>query len=107
MAYDEDNLYFAFFCGVSQPDRVLATVMQRDRELWQDDNIRVYLDPYDSARDAMAFLVNSLGTQMDILIENNSNFYPGVGHDLGRRGKACTDDGWTAEMAIPFRSISL
>ena len=105
IAYDENNLYFAFFCGDSQPDKILATVMQRDRELWQDDNIRVYLDPYDSSRDAMAFLVNSLGTQMDMLIENNSNFYPewDTIWDVDARR---TDDGWTAEMAIPFRSIS-
>ena len=105
MAYDENNMYFAFFCGDSQPDQILATVMQRDRELFQDDNIRVYLDPYNSARDAMAFLVNSLGTQMDILIENNSNFYPewDTIWDVEARR---TDDGWTAEMAIPFRSIS-
>ena len=105
IAYDENNLYFAFFCGDSQPDKILATVMQRDRELWQDDNIRVYLDPYDSSRDAMAFLVNSLGTQMDMLIENNSNFYPewDTIWDVEARR---TDDGWTAEMAIPFRSIS-
>ena len=105
MAYDENNLYFAFDCRVSQPDRILATVMQRDRELWQDDNIRIYLDPYDSARDAMAFLVNSLGTQMDLLIENNSNFYPewDTIWDVEARR---TDDGWTAEIAIPFRSIS-
>ena len=105
MAHDEDNLYFAFDCRLSQPDQILATVMQRDRELWQDNNIRVYLDPYDSARDAMAFLVNSLGTQMDILIENNSNFYPewDTIWDVEARR---TDDGWTAEMAIPFRSIS-
>ena len=105
IAYDENNLYFAFFCGDSQPDKILATVMQRDRELWQDDNIRVYLDPYDSSRDAMAFLVNSLGTQMDMLIENNSNFYPewDTIWDVEARR---TDDGWAAEMAIPFRSIS-
>ena len=105
MAYDENNLYFAFFCGDSQPDQVLATVMQRDRELWQDDNIRIYLDPYNSARDAMTFLVNSLGTQMDILIENNSNFYTewDTIWDVEARR---TDEGWTAEMAIPFRSIS-
>ena len=105
MAYDENNLYFAFFCGDSQPDKVLATVMQRDRELWQDDNIRIYLDPYDSSRDAMTFLVNSLGTQMDILIENNSNFYPewDTIWDVEARR---TDAGWSAEMAIPFRSIS-
>ena len=105
IAYDENNLYFAFFCGDSQPDKILATVMQRDRELWQDDNIRVYLDPYDSSRDAMAFLVNSLGTQMDMLIENNSNFYPewDTIWDVDARR---TDNGWTAEMAIPFRSIS-
>ena len=105
MAYDENNLYFAFYCGDSQPDQVLATVMQRDRELWQDDNIRVYLDPYNSTRDAMSFLVNSLGTQMDILIENNSNFYPewDTIWDVEARR---TDEGWTAEMAIPFRSIS-
>lgn len=105
IAYDENNLYFAFDCRLSQPDQILATVMQRDRELWQDNNIRVYLDPYDSSRDAMAFLVNSLGTQMDILIENNSNFYPewDTIWDVEARR---TDDGWTAEMAIPFRSIS-
>ena len=105
MAYDENNLYFAFNCKDSQPDQIMATVMQRDRELWQDDNIRVYLDPYNSARDAMAFLVNSLGTQMDILIENNSNFYPewDTIWDVEARR---TDDGWSAEMAIPFRSIS-
>ena len=105
MAYDENNLYFAFYCGDSQPDKVLATVMQRDRELWQDDNIRVLLDPYDSGRDAMAFLVNSLGTQLDMLLENNSNFYPewDTIWDVEARR---TDDGWTAEMAIPFRSIS-
>ncbi len=105
IAYDENNLYFAFDCRLSQPDQILATVMQRDRELWQDNNIRVYLDPYDSSRDAMAFLVNSLGTQMDILIENNSNFYPewDTIWDVEARR---TDGGWTAEMAIPFRSIS-
>ena len=105
MAYDENNLYFAFYCGDSQPDQILATVMQRDRQIFQDDNIRVYLDPYNSARDAMAFLVNSLGTQMDILIENNSNFYPewDTIWDVEARR---TNDGWTAEMAIPFRSIS-
>ena len=105
MAYDENNLYFAFYCGDSQPDQILATVMQRDRQIFQDDNIRVYLDPYNSARDAMAFLVNSLGTQMDILIENNSTFYPewDTIWDVEARR---TNDGWTAEMAIPFRSIS-
>ena len=53
----------------------------------------------------MAFLVNSLGTQMDILIENNSNFYPewDTIWDVEARR---TSNGWTAEMAIPFRSIS-
>ena len=105
MAYDENNLYFAFDCRVSQPDQILATVMQRDRELWQDNNIRVILDPYDSARDAMAFLVNPLGTQLDMVLENNSNYYPewDTIWDVEARR---TDDGWTAEMAIPFRSIS-
>ncbi len=105
MAYDETNLYFGFYCQDSQPDQVLATVMQRDRELWQDDNIRVYLDPYNSTRDAFMFIVNSLGTQMDVLLENNSNYYPewDTIWDVEARR---TDDGWVAEMAIPFRSIS-
>ena len=105
MAYDENNLYFAFDCRVSQPDNILATVMQRDRELWKDNTVRVYLDPYDSGRDAVAFLVNSLGTQLDVLIENNSKFYTewDTIWDVEARR---TDEGWSAEMAIPFRSIS-
>ena len=105
IAFDENNLYFAFYCGDSQPDQIMATVMQRDRKLWQDDNIRVLLDPYDSARDAMAFLVNPLGTQLDMVLENNSNYYP-EWDAIWDVEAMRTDDGWTAEMAIPFRSIS-
>ena len=51
------------------------------------------------------FLVNPLGTQLDMVLENNSNYYP-EWDAIWDVEAMRTDDGWTAEMAIPFRSIS-
>ena len=105
VAYDESNLYFAFHCFDNEPGKITANVMQRDRKLWQDDSVRVYLDPYSSNRDAITFIVNSLGTKMDYLLENNSNIFP-EWDAIWETKARITDDGWQAEMAIPFRSIS-
>jgi len=104
IAYDENNLYFGFHV-YDNPGKILATIMQRDKELFKDDNIRVFLDPYNTARDAFVFIVNPLGTRMDRLVENN-RVHVDEWDTIWDVDARVVENGWTAEMAIPFRSIS-
>ena len=40
---DDDNLYIGFRCFDSKPEQIIATVMRRDGDLSDDDNVQVCL----------------------------------------------------------------
>jgi Carbohydrate family 9 binding domain-like len=103
--YDENNLYFAIHAFDRTPNLIKAAVKARDGNLSQDDLVRIYLDPYKTRRDGYIFEVNALGARFDGLVQNNSDVlaeWNTIWHAHGR----LVDDGWVAEVAIPFRSIS-
>jgi Carbohydrate family 9 binding domain-like len=103
--YDENNLYFAIHAFDREPDKITASVKSRDGDLSKDDLFRIYLDPYLSRRDGYVFEVNPLGARADALVENNSNFLT-EWNTIWSAQARIVSDGWTAEVAIPFRSIS-
>lgn len=103
--YDEDKIYFSIHAFDRQPNLIKASVKARDGDISKDDLVRIYLDPYKSRRDGYIFEVNALGARFDGLLQNNSDIlseWNTIWHAHGR----LVDDGWTAEVAIPFRSIS-
>ena len=79
--------------------------MQRDATVKGDDYFFVLLDPYRRGREGYYFRSNANGAKGEGLINSDiskPNMDWGVIWDV----KAKTDDlGWTAEFAIPFRSI--
>ncbi|MDZ4870141.1 MAG: carbohydrate binding family 9 domain-containing protein [Alphaproteobacteria bacterium] len=103
--YDENNLYFSLHAYDSEPDKVTASIKARDGDISKDDVFRIYLDPYMSRRDGYAFEVNPLGARSDALIENNTSFLPEWNTIWSAKARRVAD-GWMAEVAIPFRSIS-
>ncbi len=103
--YDEDHVYFAIHAYDREPGAINASVKSRDGNLSQDDLVRIYLDPYKTRRDGYIFEVNPLGARFDGILQNNSDVlgqWNTIWHAHGR----ITSDGWVAEVAIPFRSIS-
>lgn len=103
--YDENNLYFAIHAFDREPEKITASIKARDGNLSQDDLFRIYLDPYMTRRDGYVFEVNPLGARADALAENNTSFLPEWNTIWGAKARIVAD-GWTAEVAIPFRSIS-
>jgi hypothetical protein len=103
--YDENNLYFAITCYDDEPEQIKARVKARDGDLENDDFIRVYLDPYLTRRNGYFFDVNPLGARREVLLQNNSDTLT-AWNALWTAKARKTPDGWTVEMAIPFRSIS-
>ncbi len=101
--YDENNLYFAI--EADDPAAVTARIKQRDGAIDSDDIIRIYLDPNMTRRNAYIFEINPLGARRDGLIQNNTDVLYEWNAIWSAKAKI-TPKGWTAEVAIPFRSIS-
>lgn len=103
--YDENNLYFGITCYDDQPGQIRARVKARDGDLENDDFVRIYLDPHLTRRNGYFFDVNPLGARRDVLLQNNSDTLT-AWNALWTAKARKTSNGWTVEMAIPFRSIS-
>lgn len=103
--YDDRNLYVGIYNYDDQPDQIRRSQMKRDPQLSDDDAVRIYLDTFGSFRDAYFFGVNPNGARSDALIENNGSFQD-QWNTIWRAKTKVVEDGWIAEFAIPFQSIS-
>ncbi|UCE39088.1 MAG: hypothetical protein JSW00_07680, partial [Thermoplasmata archaeon] len=66
LAYDEDNLYFAFNCLDSKPGKIKGDLTPRGKfALNSNDDVRIILDTYYDKRNEYVFIVNSKGVQWD------------------------------------------
>jgi hypothetical protein len=102
IGYDSTNIYIGFH-AYDDPERVRVTVPKRDQIL-NDDYVGVLLDTYDDQRKAYALYFNPLGVQQDgILTESQGIDY---NPDFLMESKGLiTTDGYTLEVAIPFKSL--
>ena len=106
LLYDDGNVYIAITALDSQPSAIVARQLQRDRELFFDDHVTVVIDPHGRSRDGYLFRVNALGARRDALIfEGQRENYDWDGR--WRAAASITSEGWTAEIAIPFTTLSV
>ena len=121
ITYDSANIYIAFHAHFADPRTMRA--QRKDRDVRTGDDVFwVYFDPFLDQQRAYSFGVNAYGVQMDTIVSSRS----GGGFGRGRRGggpglrlpfgDASWDtlfdsagrivaDGFTAELAIPFKSL--
>ena len=103
--YDENNLYFGVYAYDSEPDQIVVRSMARDGQLGSGDNISIVLDPGLTRRNAYSFQTGPSGGRGDSLILNNSEELEEWDPIWDVRTRLVVD-GWVAEIAIPFRSLS-
>lgn len=91
-AYDQKNIYFAFLLKDTHPERIWAELTPRN-DYENNDSITVILDTYNDKRTSISFTVNPKGVQKNSV------------ETIWKSGAVIRSDGWTAEMAIPFKSL--
>ena len=102
---DEDNLYVGVVAYDAEPGRVVGTQMMRDGSLNADDRIEIVLDTFRDQRSAFYFATNPAGALVDGLAFANGQLnteWDAIWYVRTAR----TSNGWTAEFAIPFKSLS-
>ncbi|MCU0459670.1 MAG: carbohydrate binding family 9 domain-containing protein [Bacteroidales bacterium] len=102
LAYDEENIYFAFKCYDNEPGKIKASVDSRDK-IRQDDWVCVNLDSYNDQQTLYCIYANANGIQMDTRFAagNEDLGVDLVWYSAGR----INDDGYTVEMQLPLKSI--
>jgi hypothetical protein len=102
--YDDENLYFGFRCYDTLPSGIRAHFSDRDK-IFSDDYVIVSIDTYNDYQKAYEFAVNPYGIQGDLLMMGAGNEDPS--YDMVWYSAASRNaEGWTAEIAIPFKSLS-
>jgi hypothetical protein len=102
--YNNDYLYFGFRCYDSVPSAIRANLSDRDK-MFNDDFVVVSIDTYNNYQKGLEFAVNPYGIQGDLIMMGSGNEDPS--YDMVWHSAASLDnEGWTAEMAIPFSVFS-
>ena len=99
--YDDDNVYIAFILEQAGP--TIVSEMKRDFAARNGDVIALLIDTFDDDRNGFAFQTNPSGAKRDhqIAAGVRSPDWNGV-YDVAT---SIEDFGWTAEFAIPFRTL--
>jgi hypothetical protein len=103
--YDRNNLYFSFYNYDSAPGDIVARNMQRDGQVFTSDSVMIYLDPGQTRRNAYNFEIGASGGRTDQLELNNTEELRQWDTIFDARARI-VEDGWVAEFAIPFKSLS-
>jgi hypothetical protein len=105
VVYDRANLYISAELFDSSPAEIRATELRRDNTLDSDDTFSVLIDSYHDHRNAFVFRINPRGTRFDALVRNESRFYFADWDEQWTAAAVLTETGWTAEIAIPFKTL--
>ncbi|MYH28989.1 MAG: carbohydrate binding family 9 domain-containing protein [Acidobacteria bacterium] len=112
LAYDSANIYVGLYAHYSNPGMIRANRRDRDESI-DDDLFLIYFDPFLDQQRAYVFTVNGYGVQGDAILQAGAL---GGGRFGVPRGDASwdvlfdsaaelVDDGFVAELAIPFKSL--
>ena len=118
IAYDSDNIYFGFHVHYEDVSVMRANRVERDRAS-MDDLMTVYFDTFLDQQRGYDFDINGYGVQGDgVMSVGRRGFRAGAGtvaqaippadrswDALFESGARIVEDGYIAEMAIPFKSI--
>jgi hypothetical protein len=103
IAYDDTSIYFGVQLFDSAPQKIVRRLSRRD-ESFDADSVTIQLSPYHDHLTGAVFEVSAAGAQRDAIISNDTNTdysWEGVWESAVR----ITDEGWTAELRIPFSQL--
>jgi len=103
LGHTKSALYFVFICRDRQPGAIRRHLARRENVL-KDDNVAVFLDPFQDRRNGILFKVNPAGVQADASWTDTDGADYSYDQVWDSDAKV-TSEGWMALVAIPFRSL--
>ena len=108
MLFDNDTLYIGVMCYDSDPSGIIARQLRWDGNMDGDDSFAFVIDTYNDKRTGFGFMVNPNGAQMDDAVTSGNTLNSKVNTEwdaIWEARSVITAEGWSAEIAIPFKSL--
>jgi len=104
-AYDENNLYVAGRMYDPNPSDIRANLARRD-DNGESDRLKISIDSYLNRRTSYTFTVTAAGGRVDYFTPSDKQFDRDFSYEpIWSADAQVTDEGWFAEMAIPFSQL--
>ena len=103
--FDDNTLYIGAMMYDSEPDRIVAQRMTQDFYSPNEDIIGMSLDTFLDRRNAYYLMINPNGAIRDGQAYDNSRTSNVEWEGIMRVETERLDDGWSAELAIPFSTL--
>jgi hypothetical protein len=105
LLYDKETLYVAARLFDSEPQLINARVLRQNQPIGPDDRFFVQIDTFGNRRSGYLFGVNPNGVRFDGLFQNtNQRQFDWDG--IWDAAAGIDDEGWSVEMALPFKTLS-
>lgn len=104
LLYDSDALYIGVRAYASDRDSITARLLRHYSPLRGEDRVKVILDPFNDKRSGYEFQVNPNSVRGDGIFKGER-----IDRDWDGIWQARSQidaEGWTAEMKIPFKTLS-
>ncbi len=116
VVYDETTLYIGILARDSRPDAIISRLLQRDKLISADelsgtpvfagdDAVAILFDTFHDSRNATVFATNPNGAEFDAMITDEGREFNIDWRAVWQVKAQRIPEGWSAEFAIPFRSL--
>jgi hypothetical protein len=122
IVFSDDTLYVGVVAYDRDPSQIIVADSRRDSSLGDTDSFLIILDTYQDRQNGFVFGTNPAGIEYDGQVTNEGQGSGGAGGPGGQQGgsgggfninwdadwqvrTAISADGWSAEFAIPFRTL--
>lgn len=103
--FDSEYLYIAGHMHDTEPARIVAKTLRQGASVFNDDSISITIDPFNNKRSGYRFELNANSVREEAIYTSGtrlSDDWDGIWRGAGQ----IVDDGWTFEIAIPFKTVS-
>lgn len=119
VGYTKSTFYVAVVCYDTEPEKIVISDSRRDADLNDEDSFLFIIDTYNDRQNGFLFGTNAQGMEYDAQINNEGVGVPNANRQQGgviggtnlnwdaswTVRTEVKDYGWSAEFAIPLRSI--
>lgn len=105
LLYDDDAIYIGAQMYDSEPELITDRILRQGERVFGDDWISVMLDTFHDRRSGYRFFTNPNGIRQEGIYQNVTETeweWQGIWQAAASKN----DEGWAAEMAIPFKTVS-
>ena len=103
--YDRDNLYFGVDARDSKVGNLVISDLKKDFGTESNDVFEVVLDTFRDQRNGYLFSINAAGAKRDAQMINEGREVNANWDGVWYVKTSVTEDGWAAEIAIPFKTL--